>query len=348
MSELETVRLPCGADDFHHHFRDGDLAKSVMRVTSKQFARALAMPNLVPPVITCEQALAYKKRLLSSIDTPCDLLMTLYLNTQTTCADVEFAATHKEENIVGIKFYPAGATTNSDAGVRDLSPIFPVLKEMQRYELPLLIHGEAVGNHIDVFDREAEFLDSDFATIISYFPGLRIVVEHISTAKAVDLVSSLGGNVAATITAHHLLYNRNAIFDGGLRPHNYCLPILKSERDRRSLLEAATSGNPKFFLGTDSAPHDIQAKESCCAKAGCFTALNALELYAEAFSSIGRVHALPDFASKFGAKFYRLPQNSTKERILVKRPQTIPESIDFGSGAVVPFMAGKTLSWTLL
>lgn len=332
-------------DDWHLHLRDGAALAAVLPHTARQFARAIVMPNLKPPVTTVEQAAEYRGRILAALPAGADFtpLMTLYLTDRTTAEEIAKAA--GSGFVHAVKLYPAGATTNSDAGVTDLRHCRPALAEMERRGLPLLVHGEVTDPEIDLFDREAVFIDRVLAPLLRDFPGLRVVMEHITTADAAAFVGESGGNVAATITAHHLIYNRNAIFQGGVRPHWYCLPVLKRETHRQALVAAATSGSPKFFLGTDSAPHAKRAKEAACGCAGCYTAHAALELYAAAFEAAGALDRLEGFASHFGPDWYRLPRN--KSRIsLKKREWQTPLSYPFVDGDdLVPLAAGEMLAW---
>jgi len=338
-------------DDWHLHLRDGAAMAAVLPHTARQFARAIVMPNLKPPVTTTAEAQAYRARILSAL--PAGLafepLMTLYLTDNTPADEIRRA---KASGIVhGVKLYPAGATTNSDSGVTDVRKTRAALEAMQAVGLPLLVHGEVTHAHIDVFDREAVFIDEVLHPLRKDFPQLKVVFEHITTREAVQYVRDADGPIAATITAHHLLYNRNAIFmtvDGraGVRPHYYCLPVLKRESHRISLVEAATGGSPRFFLGTDSAPHPKGEKETACGCAGCYTALNALELYAEVFEDAGRLDWLEAFASHFGADFYGLPRNRGTVT-LQRRASTVPAELPFGAGTVVPLRAGEALRWSL-
>ena len=336
-------------DDWHLHVRDGDAMKDVVGYSARQFARAIIMPNLKPPVTTVDQAHGYYVRICDAVqrrhpDSAFQPLMTLYLTDNTSPDEIDRA---KESGIVhGVKYYPAGATTNSDAGVTDIQRVFPVLERMQKLSMPLLIHGEVTDPAVDIFNREREFINMVLIGLVKKFPGLEIVLEHITTAYAALYVESTEPNIAATITAHHLLENRNAIFKGGIRPHYYCLPILKRERDRLALLRAATSGNPKFFLGTDSAPHAKWLKEHACGCAGCFTAPYALPLYAEAFESVGKLNKFEGFASHFGADFYDLPRN-TGTVTLVREPWQVPGELPFGDSVVVPFRAGEKVQWKM-
>jgi dihydroorotase len=337
----------CRPDDWHVHLRDGDTLASVVTDTARRFARAIVMPNLKPPVTTVAQAEDYRRRILASLppDTGFQPLMTLYLTEDTPVEEIERAKA--SDSVFAVKYYPAGATTNSQDGVRDLARVYNVLEAMERNGLPLLLHGEVTDSAIDIFDRERVFIERHLIPLQARFPGLRMVLEHITTRDAVDFVSSQSANLAATITAHHLLLNRNAIFEGGINPHHYCLPILKRETHRAALLQAATSGNPRFFLGTDSAPHPRHAKESACGCAGVYTAHAAIELYAEAFEQAGKLGRLEAFASFHGPDFYRLPRNSGRI-ILEKRPWMVPADFALGTATCVPMRAGKSVAWALL
>ena len=333
-------------DDWHVHFRDGAALKSVVPATARQFARAIAMPNLKPPVTTVEQARAYRDRILAALPagTRFEPLMTLYLTDRTSPEEI---VRGRETGVVtAVKYYPAGATTNSDSGVTDIRRCDAVLEAMAAAGMPLLVHGEVTDADVDVFDREAAFIDRTLAPLVSRFPKLRIVMEHITTREAAAFVERAGPNVGATITAHHLLMNRNSIFAGGINPHHYCLPVLKREVHRRALVAAATSGSPKFFLGTDSAPHTRASKESCCGSAGMYTAHAALELYAEAFEAAGALDKLEGFASFHGADFYGLPRNAGRVT-LVREAWTVPEALPFGEATVVPLRAGQRIAWRL-
>jgi dihydroorotase len=333
-------------DDWHLHLRDGSVLADVLPHTAAQFARAIVMPNLKPPVTTTAMASAYRDRILAALPKGMafEPLMVLYLTDNTQPDEIRRAV---ESGFVhGVKLYPAGATTNSDAGVTDLQRCMPALEMMQELGLPLLIHGEVTDSEIDVFDREAVFIDRILQPLRKQLPQLRIVFEHITTQEAVHYVRDAEGPIAATITAHHLLYNRNAIFKGGVRPHYYCLPILKRETHRRALMQAASSGNPRFFLGTDSAPHSKGLKEHSCGCAGCYTALHAMELYAHAFEEAGALDKLEGFASFFGPDFYKLPRN--KDHITLQRQDWIvPEELVMQSITIVPLDAGATLAWKL-
>jgi dihydroorotase len=330
-------------DDWHLHLRDGDLMQAVLPDTARRFARAIVMPNLRPPVRTVADARAYRERILAALPRGLafEPLMTLYLTDNTSPQEIIEA---KSSGFVhAVKYYPAGATTNSDSGVTDIRRVDAVLEAMQEAGLPLLLHGEVTDPGVDVFDREAVFIDRILAPLLQRLPGLRVVLEHITTHQSAEFVSAAPANVAATITAHHLLYNRNAMFQGGMRPHYYCLPVLKRERHREALVAAATSGNPKFFLGTDSAPHLTSAKESACGCAGIYTAHAAIELYAEVFESAGALQRLEGFASHFGPDFYRLPRN-TDSLTLVKADHVVAAQHPAG---ITPLRAGETLAWQL-
>ena len=341
-TESITITRP---DDWHLHLRDGDILNSVAPFTAKQFQRAIVMPNLKPAVTTVKQAVDYLDRILAAVEgSNFEPLMTLYL-TDNTSAD-EIRAAHKSCFIKGVKLYPAGATTNSDEGVTNIRLCDAALEEMQRAGLPLLVHGEVTDSSIDVFDREKVFIDRVLAPLMERFPELKIVFEHITTLDAVDFVLGTEPRIGATVTVHHLMYNRNAMFEGGIRPHHYCLPVLKRESHRQALLRAISSGNPKFFLGTDSAPHAKNLKESGCGCAGIFSAHAAIELYASVFEMIGALDKLEAFASFHGPDFYGLPRN-TDTITLTKSEQTIPESYPMADGAVVPLMAGQTIPWSL-
>jgi dihydroorotase len=335
-------------DDWHLHVRDGGALKTVVPHSARQFARAIIMPNLVPPVTTIGQALDYRRRILAAVpaDTTFEPLMTLYLTDDMPVSEITQAK--QSGKIFACKLYPAGATTNSAAGVTAIGKIYPLLEAMQKHGLLLLVHGEVTGADVDVFDREAVFIERVLMPLVARFPGLKIVLEHITTKDAADYVWEAPANVAATITAHHLLYNRNAIFQGGLRPHYYCLPILKREIHRQALLAAATSGHAKFFLGTDSAPHARHTKEADCGCAGCYTAFSALELYAEAFEQAEALDKLESFASFFGADFYGLPRN--RDKITLKRESSpVPLAFSYDTEQTLrPLRAGETLRWRLV
>ena len=333
-------------DDWHLHLRDGNVLTSVLPDTARRFARAIVMPNLQPPVTTVEQASAYRERIQAAVPLGLsfDPLMTLYLTDATS--PVEIARAKASGFVHALKYYPAGATTNSANGVTDLKHISAVLAAMEKHDVPLLIHGEVTDAAIDVFDREAVFIERHLVRLVREFPGLRMVLEHITTGAGVQFVTEAPDNVAATITAHHLLLNRNALFAGGLRPHHYCLPVLKREHHRQALLAAATGGNPKFFLGTDSAPHPRHAKESDCGCAGMYTSHAAIELYAEAFEQAQALDRLEAFASFHGADFYRLPRNADT-LTLERHSWTVPAQIGFGRDAIVPFRADQPVAWHL-
>lgn len=333
-------------DDWHLHLRDGMGLAAVLPDTAKRFARAIVMPNLVPPVTTVALARAYRERILAALPGAIEFepLMTLYLTEQTSPQDIAEA---KASGFVhAVKYYPAGATTHSDAGVRELNRCRDTLAALQAHDLPLLMHGEVTDANVDVFDRESVFVARELEPAVRAFPDLRIVLEHITTTEAVEFVARSSAKVAATITAHHLLLNRNSLFQGGIRPHHYCLPILKRERHRQALIDAATSGNPKFFLGTDSAPHARHTKEVSCGCAGIYTAHAGIELYAEAFDAVGRLDRLEGFASHYGADFYRLPRNS--DRItLVRKRMSIPAELPFGKDRLVPMRAEGYVAFSL-
>ena len=331
-------------DDWHLHLRDGELLERVVAATARRFGRAIAMPNLVPAVTTVASALAYRERILAACppDASFEPLMTLYLTDETPVSEIEAAA--KSPYVAGVKVYPRGATTNSSEGVKDLAARGPVLEALASSGLPLLVHGETTDPACDVFDRERVYLEEVLSRVIDRHPALRVVFEHITTREAAEFVREAPDRVAATITPQHLLLNRNAIFAGGLRPHHYCLPVLKRERDRRALLDAATSGDPSFFLGTDSAPHLRAAKESDCGCAGIYSAPVALEAYAEAFASAAALDRLEGFASHFGADFYGLPRNRDRV-LLVKEPWSPPESVGEGDSALRIFLGGETLRY---
>jgi dihydroorotase len=332
-------------DDWHLHLRDGPPMAAVLPFTARQFGRAIVMPNLRPPVTTTALALAYRARIHAALPagSTFEPLMTLYLTDNTPPDEIRRA---REAGVVALKLYPAGATTNSDAGVSDIRRTYATLEAMQREGLLLLVHGEVTDPEIDLFDREAVFIDRVMQPLRRDFPALKVVFEHITTQEAADYVAGSDAHTAATLTAHHLLYNRNALFTGGLRPHFYCLPVLKRERHRLALLKAATSGSPKFFLGTDSAPHAAAMKEQSVCGAGCFTAPAALELYAEAFEAAGALDKLEGFASFFGADFYGLPRN-TGTVTLRREDWVLPETLPFGDAHIKPLRAGDTLHWRL-
>jgi len=333
-------------DDWHVHLRDGAALAAVVKFTAERFGRAIVMPNLKPAVTTAALARAYRERIVAALPAEAGFepLLTLYLTNATPPEEIDRARACGF--VHGVKLYPAGATTHSDAGVTDIANVERVLARMEAVDMPLLVHGETPHAEVDVFDRETHFIDSVLQPLLKRFPGLRVVFEHITTARAVEFVSDSRAGVAATITPQHLLLNRNAIFSGGIRPHYYCLPILKRERDRQALLAAATSGNPRFFLGSDSAPHERAAKENACGCAGMFTAHAAIELYAEAFESAGRLDRLEAFASHFGADFYGLPRHDDTIT-LVKESWVPPAVYDFGNGALVPYRGGESIAWRL-
>jgi dihydroorotase len=332
-------------DDWHLHVRDGAALNAVVPDTARQFGRAIIMPNLKPPVTTAAQAVAYRERILAAVPEGVSFepLMTLYLTDKLPPDEIRRA---KEAGVVALKLYPAGATTNSDAGVTDLRKTYATLEAMQREGLKLLVHGEVTSPDIDLFDREKAFIDTQLIPLRRDFPELKIVFEHITTREAAQYVPEAGPFTAATITAHHLLYNRNAIFLGGVRPHYYCLPVLKREEHRRALVAAATSGSDRFFLGTDSAPHPAHLKEHATGCAGCYTALSALELYAEAFEAAGALDKLEAFASFNGPAFYGLPRNSGTVT-LKKETWTLPEAVPFGDAQLKPLRGGESLAWKL-
>lgn len=333
-------------DDWHLHLRDGASMQSVVAHSAERFARAIIMPNLKPPITTTEMALAYRERILAVLPEGSDFLplMTLYLTDNTSPDEIVRA---RESGVVhGVKLYPAGATTHSDAGVTGISNVYPTLEAMADQGLPLLVHGEVTASEVDVFDRERVFLEHILAPLTERLPELKVVFEHITTREAADFVLVSGPNIAATITPQHLLLNRNAILVGGIHPHNYCLPVLKRETHRQALLSAAISGSPKFFLGTDSAPHARGAKESACGCAGIYSAHAAIELYTEAFDQAGALDKLEAFASYNGPDFYGMPRNNAKITI-VKEPWQVPDSYPFGDETVIPMAAGQTVQWRL-
>jgi dihydroorotase len=339
-----TIKRP---DDWHLHLRDGPAMASVVGDSARRFARAIVMPNLKPPVRTTEEALAYRKRILAALPSGSafEPLMTLYMTDDT--APEEIARAKLSGRVHAVKLYPAGATTHSDAGVTRISRCFNALEKMEEIGMPLLVHGESTDPAVDVFDREKAFIEEVLGPTVHRFPGLKVVLEHATTREAVQFVEITGANVAATITAHHLLMNRNALFMGGMRPHHYCLPVLKREEHREALVEAAVSGNPKFFLGTDSAPHPRRDKETACGCAGMYTAHAALELYAVAFEEAGALDKLEAFASVHGAQFYGLPVNQDTVT-LVREGWKVPERLQFGTEELVPLRAGETIPWKLL
>lgn len=339
-----SIRQP---DDWHLHVRDGEVLADVIPDSARRFARAIIMPNLKPPVTTVSQALEYRQRILNAVPESenFDPLMTLYLTDNTSVDEIKLAA--ENAHIHAFKYYSVGATTNSDAGVSSIEKVYPIIEAMEKKGLPLLVHGEVTDHEVDIFDREAVFIDTILIPLLKRFPKLRLVLEHITTQQAVAFVCDMPDNIAATITPHHLLMNRNAIFKSGINPHHYCLPILKREKHRQALIEAATSGNPKFFLGTDSAPHAKKAKENACGCAGMYSAHAAIELYTEAFDNAEALDKLEDFASSFGADFYQLPRN-TKTITLVKEDWKVTENLDFGGEKLIPLRAGETVHWKLV
>lgn len=333
-------------DDFHLHVRDGELMRLVVPHTARRFARAIIMPNLNPPIESTEQARQYRERILSAVpaDVSFEPLMTLYLTGETSPNEI---VTAKRSGFVhAVKWYPAGATTNSHHGVRAINQCYDTLEAMQEHDLPLLVHPETTDPSVDTFDREAVFIERELTPVIDRFPDLRVVLEHVTTRQGVQFIDAASSRVAGTMTAHHLLLNRVAMFEGGLRPHHYCLPILKREEHRQALVEAATSGHPRFFLGTDSAPHARSAKESGCGCAGIYTAHAAIELYAEVFSNAGAIDKLEAFASFHGADFYGLPRNDTRIT-LERKAWDIPASFSFQDETVVPFRAGEKVTFQL-
>lgn len=343
MTHSITITAP---DDWHIHLRDGDALAYTVKDAARQFRRAIVMPNLVPPVLNAEQALAYKSRIqqMTPPGQAFEPLMVLYLTDRTTPADIAAA---KAVGVVACKLYPAGATTNSASGVTDIANIVPTLEAMAELGILLLVHGEVTDAAVDIFDREKAFIDRVLAPLHTRLPQLKTILEHITTADAATFVREAGANVAATITAHHLLFNRNHMLVGGIRPHYYCLPILKRNTHQQALIQAATSGNSKFFLGTDSAPHARSKKEAPCGCAGAYTAYAALEMYAEAFEDAGALDKLEGFASFFGADFYGLPRNSDKVTLL-KEEWRAPEALPFGADALIPLRAGESLRWKLI
>jgi len=334
-------------DDWHLHVRTGAILKTVIAHTARQFKRAIIMPNLKPPVTSVKLALNYRDEILQALpkNSEFEPLMTLYLTNQTTIKEVKKVA--ENDYIHAFKLYPAGATTNSDAGVNDLTAIYPILESMQEHHVPLLIHGEVTDEDCDIFDRERVFIERHLTEVVKQFPALKIVLEHVTTAEAVQFVESASANIGATITPQHLLYNRNAILVGGIRPHHYCLPILKREKHRLALVKAATSGNPKFFLGTDSAPHLSHLKENACGCAGCYSAHAAIELYAQVFENENALDKLEAFASFHGADFYGLPRN-TQTITLKKQAWTVPNHYTENDITLTPLKANETLNWKLM
>jgi dihydroorotase len=343
MTQTLTITRP---DDWHLHLRDGEALRAVLPDTARQFARAIVMPNLRPPVTTTEMAAAYRQRILDALPAGMrfEPLMTLYLTDNTSAEDIVRA---KESGIVhGVKLYPAGATTNSDSGVTNLGHCVMALEAMEKCGMPLLVHAEVTDADVDVFDREKVFIERNMIPLLQRFPALRVVFEHITTRDAADFVSTAPAHIGATITAHHLLMNRNAMFAGGIRPHHYCLPVLKREEHRQALIQAAISGNPKFFLGTDSAPHLKSAKETACGCAGMYTAHAAIELYAEVFEAAGALDRLEAFAAFHGADFYGLPRNAS-QITLKKEAWKVPDSLPMGADVLVPLRAGQEVGWKL-
>jgi dihydroorotase len=333
-------------DDWHLHLRDGEALQAVLPFTAARFARAIIMPNLEQPITTTALALAYRQRILDALPKSAKFepLMTLYLTERTAPAEIELA--QASGAIWGCKLYPAGATTHSEAGVKDVKRIEAVLARMSELDLVLQVHGEVTDNAVDIFEREARFIETVLASLVERFPTLRIVFEHVTTREGVRFVQEARAGIAATITPQHLLLNRNALLAGGIRPHHYCLPVLKTEEDRVALVTAATSGNPKFFLGTDSAPHPRAAKEAACGCAGIFSSHAAIELYAEVFEAAGALPRLEGFASEFGADFYGLPRNNEKIT-LVRDPWPVPHSLAFGHDELIPFRAGGQIQWRI-
>lgn len=334
-------------DDWHLHVRDDDAMRAVIGFTARQFGRAIIMPNLVPPVTTTEQAIAYRQRIIEALPdgSTFEPLMTLYL-TDNTPPD-EIARAKASGQVMGVKLYPAGATTNSESGVTDIKHCDATLAAMEQHGMPLLVHGEVTHNEVDIFDREAVFIEQIMTPLVQRFPQLKVVFEHITTADAASFVMAGSDHIAATITAHHLLLNRNDLLVGGIWPHNYCLPVLKRETHRQALVKAATSGSRKFFLGTDSAPHARSAKENACGCAGSFTAPAAIELYAMAFDAVGQIDKLEGFASHFGADFYGLPRNASTIE-LERKDWAVPAGYPYLDEEIVPFMAGEQLTWSLV
>jgi dihydroorotase len=333
-------------DDCHLHLRDGPALAAVLADSARRFARAVVMPNLRPPLTTVAAALAYGERIRAALPTGVDFtpLLTLYLTEATPASELRAA---KAAGLVGVKLYPAGATTHSDAGVRRIEAVYPLLETLQDIDLPLLVHGEVTDPKVDVFDREAVFVERHLAPLVARFPGLRVVLEHVTTREGVEFVRAARSGVAASITPQHLSMNRGALFEGGLRPHHYCLPVLKREEHRAAVLAAAISGDPKFFLGTDSAPHPQTAKESACGCAGIYSAHGGIELYAEAFDAAGALDKLDAFASRHGADFYRLPRN--RGTLTLRRaPTPVPDSLPFGDERLVPLRAGGQLAWQIV
>lgn len=340
MSDTLTILRP---DDWHIHLRDGDALATTVKDAAQSFSRAIIMPNLVPPVMNAEQARDYKKRIqqLTPTGSNFEPLMVLYLTDNTTAETIHQAA---DAGVIACKLYPAGATTNSDSGVTDIKKIYPALEAMQTRKMKFLLHGEVTDSDIDIFDREKVFIDRTLISLAKDFPELKMVMEHITTQDAADFIAEANNNLAATITAHHLLFNRNHMLVGGIKPHYYCLPILKRQTHQQALIKAATSGNPSFFLGTDSAPHPKDQKEAACGCAGAYTAFHAIELYAEAFEQAGSLDKLENFSSIFGPSFYDLERNS-ETITLIKKDWTVPKELPLGLDTVVPLKAGETLQW---
>lgn len=343
---MQSITLTC-PDDWHLHVRDNEYLASVVPHTAATFSRAIIMPNLKPPVTNVEQALAYRNRILAALpkESTFNPLMVLYLTNNTSTDDIIDAA--NSEHVHAVKYYPAGATTNSDAGITDIKNAYSALAKMEELGLPLLIHGEVTDPNVDVFDRERVFIDSVLTPLLKDFPKLKVVLEHITTKDAVEFVTKADENIAATITPHHLLFNRNVMFKGGMNPHYYCLPILKRETHREALIAAATSGNKKFFLGTDSAPHAQNNKETSCGCAGIYSAHAAIELYAEAFDDANKLDKLEGFASFYGADFYGLPRN-THTITLEKADWQVPDSYDFANQKLIPLRAGENIKWKIV
>ncbi|MBN8762853.1 MAG: dihydroorotase [Thiobacillus sp. 63-78] len=343
MTDTLTITRP---DDWHVHFRDGAAMQNVLPDTARVFARAIVMPNLKPPVVSVADAQAYRNRLLAATGAAAfEPLMALYLTDNTPPEEIRRART--SGFVHAVKYYPAGATTNSDSGVTDLTKAYKAIAAMEEVGMPLLLHGEVIDAEVDVFDREAVFIERHLTRLLRDFPALKIVLEHITTRQAAEFVAAAPVNVAATITVHHLLYNRNAMFRGGMRPHMYCLPVLKREPHRQALVAAAVSGNPKFFLGTDSAPHAISAKETACGCAGIYSAHAAIELYAEAFEDAGALDRLEAFASFYGADFYGLPRH-TETITLHRESWTAPSRLELGDEILVPLRAGEMIRWRVV
>ncbi|KAA8734760.1 dihydroorotase [Acinetobacter qingfengensis] len=343
---MDTITL-LQPDDWHAHLRDGEALRRTVPDLAKQFHRAICMPNLVPPVKTVEEAIAYRQRILAHVPNGIDFdpRMVLYFTDHTPAEEV--VKIKQSDAVNAIKLYPAGATTNSENGVSDIRKVYPVIEQLEEHQVPLLLHGEVTHSHVDIFDREKRYLDEVLVPLLRQFPQLKIVLEHITTADAANFVLEQGRNVAATITPQHLLFNRNHMLVGGIKPHFYCLPILKRQTHQTTLLEVATSGNPKFFLGTDSAPHAQSKKEQACGCAGCYSAPNAIELYAQAFEQMGKLDKLEGFASHFGADFYGLARN-TKTITLVRQSIQVPAQLDYlDNDPIIPLYAGQTLNWSL-